>query len=1037
MSPRTALLAVLAQIAALVLASPLSISATEGRANAVDVSALSDGALEPRANGRFSLAEAEALSRSWRASEKRRAIVVLRELLDLSSEDRDAELEARASVRLGDLYRGLGQARESLAFYERALEGSSADPSVSIEARIGAARARLRLDDYRGGLRDAQTALELSRSLGDRSLEIRALLALGIARYDSRDLVGALGLFEGSLRLAETLRDERSRALASLYLGSTHSDIGEEWRAIPASELALRISRRLGEGGLEPLALMSLGHTYSKIGEKQKALEYYQQAAPLLEEMGDLHESASLYTGMGYLYDDLGDYENARGFYRHAFRLSEIAGSVYGEAGNLLHLGRVEAAMSQHSEALDHLRASLARLRQVGNKQLESAALGDIALVSYALGQEEEALASYAKALALTRENGYEREEADILDGIAGIDLGHGRLAEARQGLHRALSLSRKTYSPFTEVRVLFSLAQVERQGGDLDAALSRTEEALGVVETLRGRISSHRLRASYVASVHDLHALHVDLLMDLHGQRPHVGFEERAFLAAERARARSLLDMLIEADAQESGGVDRALLEYQKKLEERVRREASVSHGRPLLDSSSDGGAASLDELLAELDRVRAVLRNRHSPAWHRAPPPLVGVRELQKFLDDRTAVLAYFLGSPRSYLWVITSSTVAVHRLPSKARVESEARELYRDLTQREGEAGETAKQRYERMKELDRDYWRVASSVARTLLADAVRSLDATRLVVIADGALHQIPFSALPYPGLSTPEAPVPLVARYEVVRLPSASILKALDERHGTRAGSRKKLAVLADPVLDDLDPRLPERRNEGKEPAFSSLAVRREASLAGPSGRDTVSPAPSMSRLLATRQEARSILDLVPSNERFQALGFDASRTLVTSGALRNYDVVHFATHGILNAERPELSGIVLSLFDETGRHQDGFLRLHDIYNLDLPARLIVLSACATGLGKAIRGEGLVGLVGGFLSTGSLGVIASYWDVDDEATAELMRRFYSDMFSGGQSPPGALQSAQRSMWQERRWVSPAFWAAFEFQGDWR
>ncbi len=1036
MFPRTAFLVFLAQFAALILATPLSISATEGAHGPVLITTALDVP-----DGERWLAEAECLSRSWRASEKRRAIGAFRKFLELSSKNQDADLESRASVRLGDLHRDLGLARESLVFYERALRANAARPSVSVDAQIGASRAAFRLDDFRGALRHAQRALESSRALGDPRLEVGALLALGIANYGSRDLVPALAHLQDALRLAETLGDERSRAEAQLHIGFARSDLGEEWRAIAAFQSALEISRIVGDRGLEALALVALGHTYSKIGEKQKALEHYQHAAPLLEAMGDPYESASLYTGMGFLYDELGDYENARELFRRALRLNEVVGSLYGQAGNLLHLGRVEAAMAEHGEALAHLRRSLSYLRRLGDKRMESAALGDIGFVSNALGREGGALDAYASALALARANGYEREEADVLNGVAGIDIGRGRLADARRGLHRALVLSRKTHSPYTESRVLFSLARVERRSGNLDAALSRTEEALKLVDTLRSRISSHRLRASYAASVHDLHALHVDLLMDLNRQRPGLGFEERAFLAAEKARARSLLDMLIEADARETGGVDRVLLEYERRLEERVRKEASASDRKASFEAATGEASSSLDELLAELDRVRAVLRNQHSPAWHLPPAPLVDVPELQrKLLDDRTAVLAYFLASPASYLWVITSSRVVVHPLPPKERIELEARELYTYLAGREGVAGETAKQRYERAQQLDRDYWRAASSLSETLLGDAVRGLEAARLVVIADGALHQIPFSALPYAGLNPLEAPVPLVARYEVVRLPSASTLKALDERRVARTIPRKKLAVLADPVLDARDPRLRESRRDGEDIALPSPIPLPEPGLASrprilPAS--LVSPGPSMSRLLATRQEARSILELVPLSQRFQALGFDASRALVTSGELAGYEVVHFATHGVLNAEQPELSGIVLSLFDQKGRRQDGFLRLHDIYKLDLPVRLIVLSACGTGLGKAIRGEGLVGLVGGFLSTGSLGVIASYWDVDDEATAELMRRFYSHLFTRGLSPPSALQLAQRSMWQEKRWHSPAFWAAFEFQGDWR
>jgi CHAT domain-containing protein len=146
---------------------------------------------------------------------------------------------------------------------------------------------------------------------------------------------------------------------------------------------------------------------------------------------------------------------------------------------------------------------------------------------------------------------------------------------------------------------------------------------------------------------------------------------------------------------------------------------------------------------------------------------------------------------------------------------------------------------------------------------------------------------------------------------------------------------------------------------------------------------------------------------------------------------------VHFATHAILNSEHPELSGIVLSLVDERGQPTNGFLRLNEIYNLKLPADLVVLSACQTGLGKEIRGEGLIGLTRGFMYAGAPRVVASLWKVDDAATAELMKRFYRGMLRDDLRPAAALRAAKVEMWKQKRWNAPFFWAAFEFQGEWR
>jgi CHAT domain-containing protein len=206
------------------------------------------------------------------------------------------------------------------------------------------------------------------------------------------------------------------------------------------------------------------------------------------------------------------------------------------------------------------------------------------------------------------------------------------------------------------------------------------------------------------------------------------------------------------------------------------------------------------------------------------------------------------------------------------------------------------------------------------------------------------------------------------------------------------------------------------------------------------SGRETgvIGAEEGFGRLLSTRREAAAILALVPERERMQALDFDASLTTALRPELGEYRIVHFATHGMLNTIHPDLSGIVLSLVDEAGRRQDGFLRLQDIYNLKLPAELVVLSACQTGLGKEIKGEGLVGLTRGFMYAGTPRIVASLWKVDDRATSELMKRFYQGLLGPeALRPAGALRQAQLTIWKEKQWREPYYWAAFVLQGEWK
>jgi CHAT domain-containing protein len=277
-----------------------------------------------------------------------------------------------------------------------------------------------------------------------------------------------------------------------------------------------------------------------------------------------------------------------------------------------------------------------------------------------------------------------------------------------------------------------------------------------------------------------------------------------------------------------------------------------------------------------------------------------------------------------------------------------------------------------------------------------------------------------------------------------VSLPSASTLATLRRETAGRKPAEKSLAVLADPVFTDDDTRV--RRNAGKVGAKEKTrsADSHEMDVVFQqmtrSGRETgvIGAEGGFGRLISTRREAAAISALVPERERMLALDFEASRATALKPELGEYRILHFATHGLLNNIHPELSGIVLSLVDAAGQPQDGFLRLQDIYNLKLPAELVVLSACQTGLGKEIKGEGLVGLTRGFMYAGAPRIVASLWKVDDRASSELMKRFYRGLLGPeALRPAAALRQAQLSIWKEKQWQAPYYWAAFVLQGEWK
>jgi CHAT domain-containing protein len=380
---------------------------------------------------------------------------------------------------------------------------------------------------------------------------------------------------------------------------------------------------------------------------------------------------------------------------------------------------------------------------------------------------------------------------------------------------------------------------------------------------------------------------------------------------------------------------------------------------------------------------------------------------------------------------------------------------RDLYALITTKNQHLpGETEAQMARRLARAEAAYNRAAVELSRKILGPVAGQLHDKRLLVVADGALHYVPFAALPEPETAQGAgyAPSnPLVMKHEVVNLPSASVLAVLRQQELRRPPAPKAVAVLADPVFASTDSRLkvsvarsgvnpvttrPDRAGppsgEGLIPVSTGLLTRSAADI-GLSRSGTL----RLPRLPFTRREADAIMAVTPDGMGLKALDFNASWAMATSPELAQYRIVHFATHGLLDSRRPELSGLVLSLVDKEGRPQDGFLQLQDIYNMNLRADLVVLSSCETGLGKEVNGEGLIGLTRGFMYAGATRVVSTLWEVNDLATAKLMQAFYTSLKQPGKRPAQSLREAQLSLLRQRRWSAPYYWAGFTIQGEWK
>jgi CHAT domain-containing protein/tetratricopeptide (TPR) repeat protein len=971
--------------------------------------------------------EGERLRAEWITESSRAAVEKYEAARELWRKTGDRGSEADALLSMAGTLHALNEPRRALALYESALSlGRAARESRhEADALNGIGSAHLTLGENEKALRYFRAALTASRRGGHRHGEAQSLNNTGEAYNALGDMRASLGECLKSLDIWRELKDRQGQALALLNVGYAHSSLSNIQDATDSLKQSLNLWRGIRNPWGTAHALTALGHLKSKLGEKQEALDLYRQATPLFRTMGDKVGTAFVLNGMGYVYDELGEKESALDYHNEALQLFHAADYRDGEAGALLRLGEVYYSKKDNLKALEFFRQALAVYRDLSFKLYESYVLRDIGMVYEALGDREKALSHYRRALATNRIGGDRRWQAHTLNNIAHVYETGGDRRKALGYHERALALNRATGDRFGAAATIYNIARLKRDAGQLEEAREHSREVLEMAESLRIDVTSQTLRASYFASAHQYYELYVDVLMRLHERRPTAGFDAAAFEASERARARSLVETLKEVQANIRQGADPALLERQRVLQRELS--AKAERRMQLTDGEeAQSLAREIDRLTIEYDQIGSQIKSASPNYASLVQPQPLGLKEIQQqVLEEDVLLLEYFLGEERSYLWAVTKNGITAHALPRRAEVEDSARRLYQVLITKQSTGGASPASQTS----PEDEYRREAGELSRVVLGPVAGQLSARRLLVVADGALQYIPFQALTSPLVpgQTGEAP-PLMLTHEIINQPSASSLAILRGAVGQREPARKSVAIFADPVFEKDDPRV--LQTGGTEelterlPAAELTRAVRDMDIGG-----------NVPRLLASQEEAEAIAASVPGGDAFKATGFEASRSTVMSANLGQYRIVHFATHGLLDNRHPELSGVVLSLFDEQGAPQDGFLQLHDIYNLKLPVDVVVLSACNTGLGKDVRGEGLIGLTRGFMYAGAASVVASLWQVNDEATAELMGHFYKAMLTDKLAPSAALREAQIAMWKQRRWRSPYFWAAFTLQGE--
>jgi len=873
----------------------------------------------------------------------------------------------------------------------------------------------------KGDLDLAQTydadSLEIKQKLAPNSVEVAAgLNNLGKVFLLRGDLSDAESNFRQSLAIRQKLAPESAEISVNFNsLGAVAKERGNLALAEMYYTRALTIQEKLIPNSIQAAATLSnLGTVAFARNDLDLAERYFLRAIEIRKEFGpESIEVAGLFANLAAVASERGDLERSRVLHRKALMIEEKLDPDSLEVADTLgNLGRI--ARSQGDPALAW--KNLGKAYEIQEKQ----APGSLAL-------------------------------AATLNELGALDGDRGNLKQSEDYYHRALEI-RDNLAPrsLAHAESLAALGSLMKSKREWATAAQFYDQAISALENQTTRLGgAENIRTGFRAAHSNYYRDYIEILLNQ-------GKTEFAFEISERSRSRTLLETLNEARIDLRHGVEPSLIERERNLRSSIELK-SDRRIRLLSEQHTQAQLSQIEneiEVLVRQDEEAEGFIRTSSPAFALLTQPRsLAAREIQaSLLDSDTVLLEYSLGEEKSYLWLVTNHSIDCFELPSRPVIEGLARDVYDQLTApSHRKSGETEQQRINRLAKIESAYPVSNRKLSEVVLGPVASRLTTKRILVVADGALRYIPFGALSASGKEGVAGHfTPLIVDHEIVNLPSASVLVASRRPHNRRDERPMTVAVLADPVFEKKDARVQaavagrsdsSRARQSldvapdsysKESAMSATELTRSMSDLGLLGGGPQ----SLPRLLYSRQEAGAIWAALPSGSVMEALDFDASRATTEKLLSSDYRVIHFATHALVDNERPQLSGLVLSMVDKHGNPQNGFLNLQDIYNLDLSADLVVLSACETGLGKDYGGEGLVGLTRGFMYAGAKRVVASLWSVSDMATAELMRRFYQGMSQEGLRPSEALRQAQIQMWKQQRWKSPYYWAAFQIHGDW-
>lgn len=943
----------------------------------------------------------------------------------LSDDRKQAETLKRLSeiAYLSDqAQEGIEYAKRSLVFFEKLDDKPKIAETLN---NIGG------LLDYTGSTREAfpylLRSLTIFEELKATKQQAVTLNTIGLAYSNIGDMQDAIEFLNRSLILRRESKDILGEARTLINIGTIFDDTGEKRKGSEYYAKGLLLAKEAKDIRLQGVALNNLGYVFNHLAEYQRALDYYNEALELRRKSGDKRGEATTLTNIGTIFSAMGEQEKALELTLQALKIYQEAGLKRNQARSYNSLGGFYSKIQQREKAIEYYQNALAIFREIGDKEGQSSSLRNIGLIYSNQKLLTESLKYLQESLKLAEESSNHKLICNNLIALAQTYSSLNENVKAEENFALALKMQKESELNEDLPQTLAFYAEFDEKLGKRKQALEKMQQVMEILEDIRNSITLQSFRSSFLSTTQKYYDFYIELLIKSHQMEPDKGFDELAFKVSEKARARSLLDSLGESQTDIRANISSELINKEEILRQMINAKDSqrISAINQKQTEKAKQFEKELDETLQQYRLIQTLIRQQSPQFASLTQPEQLEIKQIQnEMLDENSVLLEYVLGSEKSFVFTISRNSFEIFELTESNRIEDLARKAVENLKARGSEiANETLSARNSRIKNADDDLDTNLKELKAILLKPIAAKMENKRLLIVSSGILQYLPFAALPANPASKKKF---LIETNEIVYLPSASVLPFLKQNRTRQKDIKTSVGILADPVFTADDIRLRQIKSQNPE---NTIMV--EAQVGS-----TLKLRSDFARLRFTRSEAEAISGFIENEEKFVALDFAANLKTFSNENLQKARIVHLATHGIINSQFPELSGLVLSLINEKGETQEGILRLYEVYNLDLEADLVVLSACETALGKEIKGEGIVGLTRGFMYAGVPSVVASLWRVEDRATADLMKRLYQRILVEKLPPSQALREAQISMLKEKTSAHPFFWAGFTLQGDW-